>query len=261
MNIRIVLLSDINREDVHSLWRASMDAYWPTCPFPVTIMDQDTRLGWSRCLLNVLNSTEEEEILLWVDDNALSRPVLVPDLERCLRFFVGHGDVALLHVGRSHKEWWATDGGLIRIPELEPFAYYAQNLDHLTRAMVPHPALWRKKALIQITEREILTATPEQDDGWAGFYNWELGGGYVLLEHNWRAIVMIGDYTHDCPQTPIFVCNAVRQGMGWTGCAYELAERIGFTLNPVRGRAARAEEYPTPGSDKWRAAGHVRRHR
>lgn len=251
-----MLLSDTGREDVHAFWWAALRLFWQGCPYPVALMDKTTKFCWSKRLLNQLYRTKEEWVLLWVDDSILQRSVLVKDFERCLDFFLAHGDIGLFHVGRCHSKRVEK---LVPIQSLSPFAYYPQTLGGLTRAMIPHPTLWRKEALIQVTESSVLLTTPEQDDGWAGFYNWELGGGHVLLEEGWRAVVMLGDWNADKPPVPIRICNAVRQGLGWTGHALDLAAKIGFALNPALGYAPHANVCPTPGSDAWRAAGHVRR--
>jgi hypothetical protein len=119
--------------------------------------------------------------------------------------------------------------------------------------MVPHPAFWRRQALLDATRDVVGRVTPTQDDGWAGFYNWELHGGDALHKKGWRGVGLQGDYG----EVPIPHCNAFKQGLGWSGCAVQVAKEIGYVLDPRFGFYP-DDERPTPCADAWRKAGRPR---
>jgi hypothetical protein len=175
-----------------------------------------------------LETVGSEWLILWVDDNIITR-LNETELARCFHYFKGHSDVAVFHFSKYHL---TPPRHIVPVKELPPYAAYAKRWS-LMAPTHPEPAFWRTEALRQITADVLPKLSAAQDDGWVGFYNWELAGWCVLMKHGWNAVVYAGE--HPYSETAVGACNAIYQNGGWTHCAVRLASEIGYELNSERG--------------------------
>jgi len=244
---RIMLLSCPGREDVIDFWFYCQRHFWPDCPLHVDILDQPTFQCWTKRLRAYLE-TIEGWLILWVDDSVLKH-FDGPELGRCFNYFISNPDVGAFKLRHGHR------GGMDEItpiPELPPYACYnKQMLAGFVKGMSPSPTLWRVEALRDISAPR--RRSPEQDDGWVGFYNWELAGSHALRASKWNMVVRTGPPTD---LGAVDTCNAVFQGGAWNACAVRLATEIGYELHPGRGfrQYAPGKESSPVQVLKWRAA-------
>ena len=233
-NARIFLLSCPGRQDVVDFWFFAQRAFWPDCPWPVDVLGESTIRCWARRLLAYVESVKEDWLLLFVDDAVLQYPVDTEKLDRCLCYSREHPRVGLFIL----SQWLVESFGDIGIPieDLPGFAHFKRTREayKTSGAIVPCPSLWRREALLNVTRDAVENMTPAMDDGFAGFYSWELMIPHTLYERDWDVIIA------EHKATPIRYINAVKQGRGWTYAALVVVEKLKelgleYTLAPGRG--------------------------
>lgn len=249
---RIMLLSCEDREDVVDFWFFAQRAFWPDCPWPVDVLDESTVNCWARRLLTYLESVEEDWLLFWVDDGVLAGPVDTELLYRYRGCFLGHPHVAVFYLAEPIVN--PDDAGSI-VEDLPGFVYLKQVFEvyNLSGALTPTPAFWRREALLDVTRAAVEITPPNADNGWGGFYYWELLARHVLWEEGWDIIVPAID---NRAGRAILYGNTIGQGLGWRAPAFRIVKKLKemgleYTLTPERGKARWLPGFQSP-VNRWR---------
>jgi hypothetical protein len=216
----ILLISCPKREDVLCLFRAGMAAYWPDCPWPLTVIDDPTDGGYTARLLRHLQARTSDVVVLNYDDFILRSPV---DSARAMQAVERGVALGASLVTLSHNRL-ITQAPFPDMPGW--FLYSTKQEPFYGRFHFSWLAVRRDRA-IEILQKTLTMILPRQDVDWTGAYNLELYGGTASLPY-----VAVGP---SAEAAPLNHANAVIQER-WCDAGLALIKRFRLDIDPrVRG--------------------------
>ena len=229
---RILLFSDVGRDDVVALWNVCLKAYWPECPVSIEVLKEG---GWvARLRAYLVENPGLDWVIYWLDDNWLLRP------PHCTpRGYYKHGCFRrAIDFLMENPEIAAVRDEAVVGPGVHPVSFafseifvYAEGPRRHYFATGLRPTLWRTEALLETTNL-LDRMSAEQDLAWSGAWNWEMHSGCELDWERWKVAAVSQDVW--LREGELWaVRNACKQGLWSRESVSQLRYVLGIT-SPVR---------------------------